>query len=496
MYRYWSRLGAALALPLTLVLAPLLLPAVADGAVESIRSDGLRVRGAAPDPGEPDLVEVRVMDLIRHEGGPSHAAGHVVVRFADALPGADLAAVAASLGAPRLRAARHGGFHRVEVPPGQSAAEVAARFAAHPSVTWAEVDPVVRPHALRVVAAQQTNDPLSHLQWNLDRIGFDEARRRNPGAGDGVVVAVLDSGVAYGNGAAWPTRRGPDLEAARFAPGRDVWDGDDEPYDEGDALNEDLGFDSPRLGHGTLVASVIAATVDNNAHIAGIAPRVTILPVRVLGPFGGTFSAVAEGVHFAVDAGADVINMSLGGSGDSQAMSEAVRRAFAAGVVLVASAGNEAEDPDFGEELGNDVGFPARYPQVIAVGATGFDDRRADYSNPGPGVELMAPAGENAGAEVGDGLPDGVLATGFVVDPVTGESFYGTFAANGTSFSAPQVAAGAALLVGLGIERDPEAVRAMLRLTIRDLGAPGRDDQTGHGMIDLAAAHRGLGLGN
>ena len=170
-------------------------------------------------------------------------------------------------------------------------------------------------------------------------------------------------------------------------------------------------------------------------------------------------------------------------------LAAAVQRAAAAGVVLVAAAGNEADDP---EPL-PDVAFPARYPEVIAVGASRFDDMRADYSNPGPSVEIMAPAGEDAGDDVGDGLPDGAVAPSFVHFPATGQTVYGTFAGNGTSFAAPQVAGGIALLVALGVD-DPETLRDLLRITARDLAAAGFDDDTGHGLLDLLEAHRGLGF--
>jgi serine protease len=164
------------------------------------------------------------------------------------------------------------------------------------------------------------------------------------------------------------------------------------------------------------------------------------------------------------------------------------------GVVLVAAAGNEANDPEFEEELDNDVAFPARYPQVIAVGATTFGDARADYSNFGPSLDLMAPGGGN-NQMVGDGVLDGVLATSFLFDPLSGDSLYGGFWSTGTSWASPHVAGLAALLISLGVD-DPDAVRLMLELTSRDLFAPGFDTTSGHGLIDAASAHRGLGLTN
>jgi serine protease len=186
--------------------------------------------------------------------------------------------------------------------------------------------------------------------------------------------------------------------------------------------------------------------------------------------------------------------MSLGGAGGSQAVLEAVADAHRRGVVLVASAGNEADDPEFEDELDSDVAFPARYQQVIAVGATDFDDDRAAYSNFGPSLDLVAPGGGD-NRQLDADRRDGVLSTSFLFNPLTGQASYGGFWATGTSFAAPHVAGLAALLISLGVD-DPEALRLMLELTARDLFAPGFDITSGHGRIDAAAAHRGLGFTN
>jgi len=421
----------------------------------------------------------------------STARGHVVVRFADGVPGWQAEQLVAGLGARALRPARFGAFARVEVAPGDTAEALLGRLRASRSVAWAEADPLVHaayagPAAVRAAAAP--NDPFFSRQWHFHRIGLEEALARNPSDGAGVVVAVLDSGVAFGDGATFPTRRGVDLEGTSFLPGFDFVDDDDQPFDEGTGDPGEI-----RFGHGTFTASVIAATIDNGVAGASVAPRVSILPVRVLDTDGfGTFSGVAEGIRFAVARGAKVINMSLGGAGGSTPIAEAVADAARAGVVLVAAAGNEAEDEAFGDELENDVAFPARYPQVLAVGATTFDDSRAAYSNFGPSLDLMAPGGGD-NEEVVPGTRDGVLSTSFLFDPRTGEATYGGFWATGTSFASPHVAGAAALLVTLGVD-DPAAVRRMLEVTASDLAAPGFDDATAHGLLDAAASHRGIGF--
>lgn len=419
---------------------------------------------------------------------------HVLVRFAPSLaPGLD-EQIAAGLGAPQLRRARFGDFSRVEVPPGETASEVLRRFRAHPSILWAEADPLVRAAAHSVRAAASTADPFFPRQWHLERIGLTEALERNPTDGDGVIVAVLDSGVAFGSGPNYPNRRAPDLEATHFVAGFDFVDDDPVALDPGIAFDDDVVSD-PRFSHGTFAASIIAATVNNNLAGAGVAPRVSIMPIRVLGVDGfGTSSDIAEGIRFAVDNGARVLNLSLGGAGIAQVTREALTYAESRGVVVVAAAGNEADDSEvFEGDLESDVAYPARFPTVIAVGATGFDDRRTTYSNFGPGLDLMAPGGESASRMLEGNIRDAILSTGFVFNPVTGEEIYGGFWATGTSFSCPQVAGAAALLIALGVD-DPEAVRAMLDLTARDLAAGGVDLETAHGLLDAAAAHRGLGF--
>jgi serine protease len=450
-----------------------------------------RPRPGAPAPGLP----VAAMEL-RGASARGRAAGHVLVRFADGLPAWQQDAVAAGLGAPRLRRARFGRFSRVEVPPGETPESMVRRFRAHPSVAWAETDPLLRAagHG-RVTAAQHVNDPFFPRQWHMHRIGAEEALERNPGDGAGVIVAVIDTGVAAGNGSRFPLRRAPDMETTQFLPGFDFVDNDAQPFDLGSAADPDRPFSTPRFGHGTFAASVIAATVGNGLAGIGVAPRVTILPVRVLDVDGfGTSSDVAEGIRFAVDAGARVLNLSLGGTGIAQVTREALQHAADRGVVVVAAAGNDAEEPDvFEGELGNDVAWPARFPTVIAVGATNFDDQRAGYSNFGPSLDLVAPGGGDSGRELPANVRDAVLATSFVYDPVADEAFYGGFWATGTSFACPHAAGAAALLVALGVD-DPEAVRAMLELTVRELGGEGFDTQTGFGLLDAAAAHRGLGF--
>ncbi|MFP3941580.1 MAG: S8 family serine peptidase [Thermoanaerobaculia bacterium] len=468
-----------------------------DGEISTARGESFTTGRVPPGPGSrgpggstppeepttPGASEPRAVTLPQARG-PAVARDHVVVRFRARVAPLDREAVAVGAGGRAYRPATYGDFGRVEVPPETSIPEVLARLRANPEVLWAAPDPIWSARLQAQPAPQLVDDPLFPLQWNLERIDWEEGFARNPTGGEGVVVAVIDSGVALGLGGP----RAPDLEGVEVLPGIDLVDGGP-AFDEGFALDPDAPATSMRFGHGTFVTSQIAAQVDNGLLIAGIAPEVTILPIRALDVLGeGPVSRIVEAINFAVDAGADVINLSLGGAGTIPALREAVNRAEQAGVLLVAAAGNEAADP----EPPADVAFPGRIPKVFAVGATNFAGVTATYSNTGPGLDLVAPAGENPSIVRGE-TRDAVLSVSFLRDPVTGAIEFGAFFATGTSFAAPQVTAAAALLIALGVE-DPDAVRFMLQETAVDLGPPGFDEQTGAGLLNVLRLHLGIGF--
>jgi type VII secretion-associated serine protease mycosin len=277
-------------------------------------------------------------------------------------------------------------------------------------------------------------EPVAPPRDQLAPLGAEQAWRYSTGAG--VTVAVLDSGVAADH---------PDL-ADRVLPGRDYVDGSTD------------GREDP-VGHGTAVASLIAG-----AGGTGLAPEARILPVRVLDEDNRYDSAatVAEGVIWAVEQGAQVINLSLGGRGRSEELSEAIGYAIANDVVVVACAGNVSEDgPDV-------VWYPAREPGVIAVAGLTWSDGDAAHwprSLAGPETVLSAPA-MLVGAR-----PDG-----------------GYRRVQGTSFSSALVAASAALIRSRWPEASAGEVVHRLVATARDLGEPGRDPRYGYGALDPVAA--------
>ena len=434
---------------------------------------------------EPGVVELRAP---LHRGV---ARGHVVVRFRAGVPRTERERIALQAGGHSYQRARWGDFGRVQVAPESSPEDLLETLRSDPAVAWAQLDPIYSgavDSVNSVPAPAHLNDPLFSSQWPLEHIRYHEMLGRNSTGARGVVVAVVDSGVAFGSGGSFPAARGVDLEGVSFLPGRDFVD-NGPPFDRGIRIRNEPLSRARRFGHGTFAAALIAAQVNNGVAMAGIAPEVTILPVRVLHLNNSVAASIlAEAVRFAVAAGADVINMSIGGPEPFEPLRDALDAAHRAGVVVVASAGNEAGTPN----PPADVLFPSRYPTVVAVGATAFDGTRATYSSTGPSLDLMAPAGENALSILGD-TRDAALSTSFIHDPVTGETAYGGFFANGTSFAAPQVTAAAALLVALGVD-DPDAVRFILEESVRDLGAPGRDAETGHGLLDLLRAHLGAGF--
>lgn len=311
------------------------------------------------------------------------------------------------------------------------------------------------------------NDPYYKYQWHLKSIGLERAW--NVSSGLGAVVAVIDTGAAYENYTQNKRNkyyRAPDLAGASFAPGYDFVNNDTHPNDDN--------------GHGTHVAGTIAQRTNNALGAAGTAFSATIMPIKVLDKNGaGTYSDVADGIRWAADHGAKVINLSLGGPVPATYLEEAVAYAYGKGVTIVAAAGNNSS---------SSASYPAAYDAfVIAVGAVRYDKTLAYYSNYGPSIDLVAPGGDTQIDQNNDGYGDGVLQQTF-----SGAfNRFGYYFYQGTSMAAPHVAGAAALVISKGIATTSDSVRTVLESTADDLGAPGRDDTYGRGLINAAAA---LGL--
>ncbi|WP_412737848.1 type VII secretion-associated serine protease mycosin [Krasilnikovia sp. MM14-A1259] len=300
--------------------------------------------------------------------------------------------------------------------------------------TWTA--PLAEPAHLVEMPAPWHGDSVRAEQWHLKTLNVAGAWTYS--SGQGVTVAVIDSGV---------DARHVDL-AGQVLPGLDLVD----PRGDGDT---DL------VGHGTTVSAIIAGHDDADG-VVGIAPKAKILPVRVLDEENRYDDAmiVAKGVRWAVDHGARVINLSLGGNGSSAALAAALDYAFAKDVVVVACTGNASASPSSG------VWYPAREPGVIAVaGMERGGDVLWSGSITGKETVVTAPATQLVGAR-----PDGYWRV------------------QGTSFAAPMVSATAALIRSRWPTMSaPEVINRIIR-TAKDRGAPGRDSTYGFGMVDPTGA--------
>ena len=274
------------------------------------------------------------------------------------------------------------------------------------------------------------SQPVQKLPWGVDKIDADLAT----GTGAGVKVCVVDTGIDKDH---------PDLQA-NIVGGRN--------FVAKGATVDPTKWDDDN-GHGTHVAGTIAA-VDNTIGVVGVAPSASLLAAKVLNRQGsGYLSDIIAGLDYCVQNGAKVVSMSLGTSSDVQAMHDAVDATYAQGVLLVAAAGND---------YGGAVSYPAAYDSVIAVSATDSNNNLASFSNVGPQVELAAP-----GVSVLSTYKDGSYAT-----------------LSGTSMATPHVSGVAALAWEANPLLSNAEVRALLQSTADDLGAVGKDNWFGYGLVD------------
>ena len=311
------------------------------------------------------------------------------------------------------------------------------------------------------------NDRYYSYQWHLDNSehsGIEMEDAWNISQGKGAVVAIIDTGVAYRNYRNI-YQKAPDLSGTCFVPGYDFVNNDRYPDDDN--------------RHGTYIAGIIAQTTNNRIGTAGVAFKSCLMPVKVMNSEGaGTHSDVAQGIYFAVNHGADVINLSLGGSNSSKTLKDAVKYAYEKGVVVISAAGNNNS---------NHLTYPAAYDEyVIAAGATQYDKKLAPYSNYGKALDLTAPGGNLKIDQNNDGYGDGILQQTF--RKVDNKIKWDYFFMAGTSCSSAQVAGIAALLIANGNATTPKEIESALEETAKDLGQPGFDEKYGWGLVDAYAA--------
>jgi thermitase len=341
-----------------------------------------------------------------------------------------------------------------QVPEG-SELEMVQRLNADPAVEYAEPNYIY-------YALGTPNDPYYGEQWAHANVHSAAAWDITTGS-TGVTIAIIDTGIDAGH---------PDL-AGKVVAGYDYVDGDSDPRD----LN----------GHGTHVAGIAAAMTNNAVGIAGMDWQARIMPVRVLDVYGqGYNSDITQGIYWAYQHGAKVLNLSLGGTSYSLAMQEVINAAHEAGSLVVAAMGN-CRTGGSGCPGVNPTTYPAAYDNVMAVAATGPEDLYAPYSQYGLHCDIAAPGGDMTYLHD----PDGVFST-MPTYSVYMTSYYG-YSTNydfvqGTSQATPHVAGLAALIWSMNLSQSPGAVQDIIQSTATDLPPAGWDVNYGYGRIDALAA--------
>ena len=365
----------------------------------------------------------------------------------------------------------------LHVPPGESIDSFIEKLKTNPDIEFAEPNGIYR-------AFTAPNDTLYSSQYYLqsDLLNVEAAWDITTGVSS-IVVAVIDTGVLFTHpdlsANAWvnpSTSPTSGLHGARMMidwnEDGDGNDGDpnpakctgpeqtasDDPTDDNDPLDS-----CPGDYHGTHVSGIIAATFNNSTGIAGIAPNVRIMGVKTLNAYGkGSFDSIAQGIIYAVDHGASIINMSLGGEDNSSTVLSAVDYAMQKNVVVVAAAGTlgQSQTPPCA------INYPAAISRVIAVGATNSSDQLAYFSCTGSQLDLVAPG-------------VGIIS---LTAPAT------TSSEDGTSFSAPMVSGVAALIRSLDPNMSVDNVTRAIDFTATDLGPGGYDTNFGFGRLDAFKA--------
>jgi serine protease len=378
---------------------------------------------------------------------PTHEAawdipGWFVVDGDDGLSKSEVADLGAELGVALVPTAL---ADETNVMIGEAAPSVVARMIARlrGDGRVEAVEPLAWVQALGV-----PDDPLYGKQWHLDRIGMPSAW--DYASGRGVTVAVVDTGIACEDHG--PFKKGTDLNTTECVSGWNFVTKDEHANDD--------------QGHGSHVAGTIAQSTNNGVGAAGVAFHAKLMPVKVLNGRGtGTTADVADGIRWAGEHGADVINLSLGGPRNAKILEDAVADARSRGAVVVAAAGNS----------GGAVGFPGATEGVIGVSATGPDDKIASFSSRGKEVDVAAPGVDVVQQTICNGGHGGC------------ERFPGF---SGTSMASPHVAGVAALLVSQGVT-DIDAVEAALKGSARKVDDSEAGKRLyGAGILDAAGAVR------
>jgi subtilisin family serine protease len=410
---------------------------------------------------------------------PEFVPGQVLVRFR---PGAARNQIAEQNRARPKEETRLERLWILEVEEGEEL-EVVNNIRMNPNVEFAEPNYVYTVVPCGIGDCTLPNDPNFGAKWDLHNPGFVTDAAGNLVATTGqagadvawleafeylnntgathtnTVVGIIDTGIR----AAHQDMAGRVIGGRNFCPSFLCLIGTINPINWADDN-----------GHGTHVAGIVGASGNNGVGVSGVAwmDEIKFLAVKVCGgPLGVCNAAgIVNGIIWAVDNGAHVLNLSLGGGAPSTAQQNALQYALANNVLPICASGND----------NGPVSFPGAFPECMAVGSTGWGDVRASYSNFGPQIEVTAPGGDVSGQQ-----PHSFILSSWH----TSNTAY-AYAA-GTSMAAPQVAGLAALLRSLGYTSASQ-IRAQIRATADDLGAPGFDNQYGDGRINVYRAITGM----
>ncbi|MDO8689695.1 MAG: S8 family serine peptidase [Dehalococcoidia bacterium] len=338
------------------------------------------------------------------------------------------------------------GIRLIAVTPGQEI-ESLPGLRSNPLVEFAEPDYV------RDLLWAPNDPDYGPYQWNLRKINLEAAWDISRGV-PGVKVAVIDTGLDMPHS---------DRPANIVSPFNEC------------TSNSSVSDDN---GHGTHVSGIIAANTNNGIGVAGIAPGVSLMPIRVEcpDPNGNNYiyvSTEVNALHYAADNGARVISISLGGTFTSTSELVAINYALGKGALVIAAAGNCYADGSECDGQINPVSYPAGYPGVLAVAATTASDTHASYSEEGTFVSIAAPGG------------DGTITSTMILSTYPNSSYAYM---DGTSMATPHVSGLAGLIFSVNPALSSLDVTNIITSTAVDLGAPGKDDIFGWGRIDALAA--------
>lgn len=420
---------------------------------------------AMPENSAKDTIKPKIFEKKFSISDKKYVPDEIIVKFKSEVKDDVISKINSRHGASVKYTSPYGKFKTIKIPKGKTVSEMVEAYKKDSNVEYAEPNYIA--HTLMT-----PNDPLYNYQWHLNNTEYGGINMESAwvtSTGVGVVVAVIDTGVAYENyQESWFKRyyQAPDLAGTAFVAGYDFVNNDAHPNDDN--------------SHGTHVTGTIAQTTNNGLGVAGVAFDACIMPVKVLDSNGnGNYVDVADGIRYAADNGAKVISLSLGGPNPSTTLENALAYAYNKGVTIVAASGNDASPT---------VSYPAAYDAyVIAVGATRYDETLAYYSNYGSSLDLVGPGGDLNVDQNGDGYGDGVLQNTFNPNTKRTNDFSYWFF-QGTSMATPHVSGVAALLIANGNAITPDEVRSALQETAEDLGDPDFDETYGWGLVDAHAA--------